>query len=59
MLAEVVGEAAEMPFAEYLQAAVLGPLEMGAELRGSAASELHGSLDDLLSSSRPSSSARG
>jgi Beta-lactamase. len=37
-----------MPFAEYLQAAVLGPLEMGAELRGSAASELHGSLDDLL-----------
>ena len=28
MLAEVVGEAAEMPFAEYLQAAVLGPLEM-------------------------------
>jgi len=25
---------------------VLGPLEMGAELRGSAGSELHGSLDD-------------
>ena len=48
VLAEFVGGAAEMPFAEYLQAAVLGPLEMGAELRGSAASELHGSLDDLL-----------
>jgi CubicO group peptidase (beta-lactamase class C family) len=48
LLAEHVGEAAEMPFAEYLRAAVLGPLEMGAELRGSAASELHGSLDDLV-----------
>ena len=48
ILAEVVGEAAEMPFAEYLRAAVLGPLELRAELRGSAASALHGSLDDLL-----------
>jgi CubicO group peptidase (beta-lactamase class C family) len=48
LLAEVVSEAAEMPFAEYLHAAVLGPLEMGSELRGSAASELHGSLDDLV-----------
>jgi CubicO group peptidase (beta-lactamase class C family) len=48
VLAEFVAEAAEIPFAEYLRAAVLGPLEMGAELRGSAASELHGSLDDLV-----------
>jgi CubicO group peptidase (beta-lactamase class C family) len=48
LLAEHVGEAAEMPFAEYLHAAVLGPLEMRAQLRGSAASELHGSLDDLV-----------
>ena len=48
LLAEHVGEAAEMPFAEYLRAAVLGPLEMRAQLRGSAASELHGSLDDLV-----------
>ena len=47
-LAEVVSAAAEMPFDEYLRAAVLGPLEMRAELRGSAASELHGSLDDLV-----------
>ena len=47
-LAEVVSEAAEMPFDEYLGAAVLRPLEMQAELRGSAASELHGSLDDLV-----------
>jgi len=37
-----------MPFTEYLRAAVLGPLEMGAELRGSAGSELHGSLDDAV-----------
>src|SRR5205814_5822574 len=31
-----------------LRDAVLRPLEMRAELRGSAASELHGSLDDLI-----------
>jgi CubicO group peptidase (beta-lactamase class C family) len=48
VLAETVGVAAEMPFAEYLRAAVLGPLEMQAELRGSAGSELHGSLDDAV-----------
>jgi CubicO group peptidase (beta-lactamase class C family) len=48
VLAEAVGEAAEMPFVEYLRAAVLGPLEMGSELRGSAGSELHGSLDDAV-----------
>ena len=48
LLAEFVGAAAEMPFAEYLRAAVLGPLELQAELRGSAASELHGSLDDAI-----------
>ena len=46
VLAEFVGAAAEMPFAEYLRAAVLGPLELQAQLRGSAASELHGSLAD-------------
>ena len=38
VLAEAVGAAAVMPFTEYLQAAVLGPLEMGAEMRGSAGS---------------------
>ena len=49
VLGEVVGAAAEMPFAEYLRAAVLGPLEMGsAVLRGSPAAGLQGSLDDLL-----------
>jgi CubicO group peptidase (beta-lactamase class C family) len=49
ILGEVVGAAAEMPFTEYLRAAVLGPLEMRtAELRGSAGSGMSGSLDDLL-----------
>jgi CubicO group peptidase (beta-lactamase class C family) len=48
VLAEVVGAAAEMPFPEYLRAAVLGPLELGTQLRGSPAAGLEGSLDDLL-----------
>jgi CubicO group peptidase (beta-lactamase class C family) len=47
-LAAHVEAAAEMPFAEYLAAAVLQPLELGAELRGSPAHGLHGTLDDLL-----------
>jgi len=47
-LAEHVAEQAEMPFADYFTAGVLRPLGMSAELRGSAASELHGTLDDLL-----------
>jgi CubicO group peptidase (beta-lactamase class C family) len=47
-VADHVEAAAEMPFAEYLRAAVLGPLEMRAELRGSAASALWGTLEDLV-----------
>jgi CubicO group peptidase (beta-lactamase class C family) len=47
-LAEEVAENAEMPFAEYFEAAVLEPLGMGAELRGTAAAGLHGTLDGLL-----------
>jgi CubicO group peptidase (beta-lactamase class C family) len=48
-LAEHVAAAAEMPFGEYLQAAVLEPLGMtGSELRESAAAGLWGPLDDLL-----------
>jgi CubicO group peptidase (beta-lactamase class C family) len=47
-LAEHVATRAEMPFARYMAAGVLQPLGMHAELHGSAASELHGSLDDLL-----------
>lgn len=48
VLAELVADRAEMPFAEYLRAAVLEPLGMDAQLRGSAGSHLFGSLDDLL-----------
>jgi CubicO group peptidase (beta-lactamase class C family) len=38
---------AGMPFSDYLSGAVLDPLGMAAELRGSPAAGLHGSLDDL------------
>jgi CubicO group peptidase (beta-lactamase class C family) len=48
VLAEQVAESAEMPFAEYLAKAVLQPLGLGAELRGSPAHALQGTLDDLL-----------
>jgi CubicO group peptidase (beta-lactamase class C family) len=51
-LAEHVAMRAEMPFADYLAAGVLEPLGMQAQLRGSAASELHGTLDDLLAFAR-------
>jgi CubicO group peptidase (beta-lactamase class C family) len=51
-LAGHIAERAEMPFDEYLAAGVLRPLGMQAELRGSAASELHGTLDDLLALAR-------
>jgi CubicO group peptidase (beta-lactamase class C family) len=52
VLAELVAERAEMPFEEYLRQAVLEPLGMGAELRGSAGSRMYGSLDDLLALAR-------
>jgi CubicO group peptidase (beta-lactamase class C family) len=46
---EALAQAAEMPFGEYLRAAVLGPLEMNrAELRGTPGAGLYGTLDDLL-----------
>jgi CubicO group peptidase (beta-lactamase class C family) len=48
VLAEHLEAAAEMPFERYLWEAVLEPLGMHAELRGSAAHALHGTLDDLL-----------
>jgi CubicO group peptidase (beta-lactamase class C family) len=51
-LAEHVAAQAEMPFDEYLAAGVLRPLGMNAELRGSPASEMHGSLDDLQAFAR-------
>jgi CubicO group peptidase (beta-lactamase class C family) len=48
VLAETLARRAEMDFAEYLSSAVLGPLRVSAELRGSAATGLHGTLADLL-----------
>ena len=51
-LAEHISARAEIPFAEYLAAGVLEPLGMRAELRGSPAADLHGSLDDLLTFAR-------
>jgi CubicO group peptidase (beta-lactamase class C family) len=51
-LADHIAAHAEMPFGDYLAAGVLQPLQMKAELRGSPASELHGSLDDLAALAR-------
>jgi CubicO group peptidase (beta-lactamase class C family) len=47
-LAEHVAARAEMPFPEYLTAAVLEPLELGATLEGDAAGGMVGTLGDLL-----------
>ena len=47
-LAEHIAARADMPFAEYLWGGVLEPLGLTAELRGSPAADLHGTLDDLL-----------
>jgi CubicO group peptidase (beta-lactamase class C family) len=48
LVAEIVAARADMQFERYLVEAVLEPLEMGAELRGSPAADVHGSLDDLV-----------
>jgi CubicO group peptidase (beta-lactamase class C family) len=48
VLAETIAAEAEMPFEEYLRKAVLAPLGMQAQLRGSAGAGLKGSLDDLV-----------
>jgi CubicO group peptidase (beta-lactamase class C family) len=47
-LAATVADHAEMPFADYLREAVLRPLGMSAELRGSPAADVHADLDDLI-----------
>jgi CubicO group peptidase (beta-lactamase class C family) len=47
-LADHIAERADMPFGDYLDAGVLQPLGMQAELRGSPAADLYGSLDDLV-----------
>ena len=46
-LGDLVAARAEMPFAGYLSAAVLGPLGIAGELRGSPAHSFAGSLSDL------------
>jgi CubicO group peptidase (beta-lactamase class C family) len=52
-LGRLVEDTAEMPFAQYLDEAVLAPLGMGTtELRGSPASECFGPLGDLLAFAR-------
>jgi CubicO group peptidase (beta-lactamase class C family) len=48
VLAELVAGAAEMPFERYLSEAVLEPLGMRAQLRGSPAAGLHGPIADLV-----------
>lgn len=52
VLAGHVAARTEIPFPAYLGEAVFIPLEMGAELRGSAGSHVYGSLDDLVSLAR-------
>ena len=47
-LADHIAVRAEMSFVDYLRSGVLAPLGLKAELRGSPAADLHGSLDDLL-----------
>ncbi len=51
-LADVVATAAGMPFDAYLRAAVLEPLGMDGELRGSAAASFHGPLSDVIAFAR-------
>jgi len=52
VLAESVAEAAEMPFDEYLRLAVFEPLGLGSQLRGSPATGIAGSLEDLAALGR-------
>ena len=48
VLADHVAERTEIAFPVYLREAVFAPLGMRSELRGSAGSEVHGSLHDLV-----------
>jgi CubicO group peptidase (beta-lactamase class C family) len=52
VLGETLAARAEMPFAEYLEAAVLRPLGLVARYEGRPGSGLYGSLDDLLALGR-------
>jgi CubicO group peptidase (beta-lactamase class C family) len=48
VLAAHLEHAAEMPFAEYVRAAVCEPLAIGLDPRGDPGSGMHASLDDVL-----------
>jgi CubicO group peptidase (beta-lactamase class C family) len=48
VLADHLAERAEMPFAEYVHAAVCAPLEIGLDPRGDPGSGMHASLEDVL-----------
>jgi CubicO group peptidase (beta-lactamase class C family) len=52
VLGETLAARAEMTFAEYLGAAVLAPLGLGARYDGEPGSGLRGTLDDLLALGR-------
>jgi CubicO group peptidase (beta-lactamase class C family) len=47
-VADHLAQRAGMPFEDYMSGAVLEPLGMKAELRGSAAADLWGALEDLV-----------
>ena len=51
-LAAHLSEKAEMPFAEYVRAAVCGPLDLGLDPSGDPGSGMHASLDDVLALGR-------
>jgi CubicO group peptidase (beta-lactamase class C family) len=48
VLAQELELASDIPIGEYIHAAVFEPLGIDAELRGSAAAGVHGTLDDML-----------
>ena len=52
LVAAHLAERAAMPFEQYLGEAVLRPLGLRGELRGSPAAGLHGTLDDLAALAR-------
>lgn len=52
MLAAHLSEKAEMPFADYVRAAICEPLGIGLDPRGDPGSGMHASLDDVLALAR-------
>ena len=52
VLAEHLASQAEMPFAEYVRAAVCAPLEIDLDPEGDPGSGMHASLDDVLAIAR-------